>query len=44
MLGDDDKAFDRRAAVARIFRGNRDPACCRGKSGFRIAVNESAGR
>ena len=41
MLGDDDKALDRRATVARIFRGDRDPVCCSGKGRFRVAVTKT---
>jgi hypothetical protein len=41
MLGDDDETLDRRAAIARIVRGDRDALRRRGKGGFRVAVAEA---
>ena len=40
MLGDDDEALHRRAAIARILRGDPDAVRRRGKGGFGVAVAE----
>src|SRR5215472_103164 len=42
ILGDDNEAFDWHAAVPRIFRRDRNPMRCYGKSRVRIAVPEAA--
>ena len=41
-FGDDDSAFDGRAAVARVVHRQRDATVCRGEGGVGVAIAEAA--